>query len=134
MKFFKKIYLVSFIFVLPLVVSAESYNTGQPPQYNTGNYIGFDNPLQVKTICGALKLFLNALITLAVPVAVLFLVYAGFLFVWARGSTKELARAKRNILWVVIGIGIFMGAWLLGQIIMNTLNALSPNSQIGACK
>lgn len=117
------------LFFLPLFAFADT---------NSPNFVGLENPIRVDTICQALKLFLNVILTLAVPVAVLFLVYAGFLFVWARGSKDGLAHAKRNFLYTVIGIGIFMGAWVLGQIIANTLNQLggsvSPSQQIGQCK
>src|SRR6185295_17926397 len=125
MKLAKKIFFV-FIF-LPSLALADT---------NSPNLIGFGNPLRASSICQALKLFLNALLALAVPVAVLFLVYSGFLFVWARGSKDGLATAKRNFFYTVIGIGLFMGAWILGQIIANTLNQLGtsagqPNQQIG---
>ncbi len=129
MRFFKKKYLVGFLFLLPLVAGAQTCNTS----------VGFCNPLAQSTICGALKIFLTALLTLGIPVAVLFIVYAGFRFVWARGKPKELAAARTNLVYVLLGIGIFVGAWLLGQIIANTLNALAtgagqPNPQIGSCK
>ena len=81
---------------------------------------------------------MSALLTLAIPVAILFLVYAGFLFVWARGNPVGLKRAKWNLFYVVIGIGIFLGAWVLGQIIANTLTSLAntagqSTSSIGSC-
>ena len=61
----------------------------------------------------------------------LFLVYAGFLFVLARGSATGLQKAKSNLIHVILGIGIFIGAWLLGQIIANTINAVSPGTVSG---
>jgi hypothetical protein len=38
-----------------------------------------------------------------------------------------------NLLYTVIGIGIFMGAWLLAQVISNTLAALGIQI-LGSCK
>lgn len=104
-----------------------------------GGGVGFQNPLNASTICGALKIFLDGLMALAVPVAVVFLVYAGFLFVWARGNQEALTKAKKNLFYTVLGIAIFMGAWLLGQVVANTFNSLAsgagqPNSQIGQCQ
>lgn len=130
MTFFKTIYLGGFLFLLPLIAGAQ-----QP----CDTRVGFCNPLTQNSICGALKLFLTALLTLGIPVAVLFLVYAGFRFVWARGNPKALAAARTNLVYVILGLGIFIGAWLLGQIIANTLNSLAtgagqPNPQIGSCK
>jgi hypothetical protein len=158
MKYFRKIFFVSVLLVLPLVASAQlptpsGSSSGIPVPSGTGSGIPvpsgssapcntlltFCNPLSQDTICGALKLFLQALLTLGIPIAVLFIVYAGFLFVWARGSAKGLQHAKTNLLYTILGIAIFMGAWLLGQIVANTFSALAnssgqPNSQIGACR
>jgi hypothetical protein len=140
MKFFNKIYIGGFLFFLPLVAAAQSgSNNAVYVSGSNNSFVGFDNPLKAQTICQALKLFLTALLTLAVPVAVLFLVYAGFRFVWARGNPTALKTARTNLLYVVIGIAVFLGAWVLGQVIANTLNQLgtsagSPNPQIGQCQ
>jgi hypothetical protein len=148
MKVFRNIIVVSFVLFLPYVTHAQfnqgtnsQFNQGTNAQFNQGtnSLVGFNNPLNANTICDALKLFLQALLTLAIPVAVLFLVYAGFLFVWARGKPAGLVHARRNLFFTILGIAIFMGAWLLGQVVANTFNALArgagqPNNQIGQCK
>ncbi|OGC88308.1 hypothetical protein A2419_00395 [Candidatus Adlerbacteria bacterium RIFOXYC1_FULL_48_26] len=140
MKYLKKIYVAAFLFALPMVASAQGgYNNGNSSGYNNGNYVGFTNPLKADSICKALTLFLDAISAIGGPVAVLFLVYAGFKMVWARGNTKALEDAKRNLWYTIIGIGIFIGAWVLGQIIANTLGALgagagSSNPTIGQCR
>lgn len=134
MKKLRYISTALFLMSLPLIVGAT------PPTTQGGNsLIGFQNPLNASTICQALKIFLDALMALAVPIAVVFLVYAGFLFVWARGNKDALVKAKHNILYTILGIAIFMGAWLLGQVVANTFNSLAvgagqPNSQIGQCQ
>lgn len=122
--------VVGFIFFLPLFASAQNQGGS--------SVVGFGNPLNVSTICGALKLFLNALLTLAMPVAVLFLVYGGFKLVLARGNPKQLQVAKRNLFWIIVGIAIFMGCWVLGQILANSLNSLASQAgqttqPIGSC-
>jgi hypothetical protein len=144
MKALKHTTIAVFLLLVPLVVSAQGGNVFTPSGGNIappsgGNYVGFQNPLNAKNICDALKLFLEALLTLAIPVAVLFLVYPGFLFVWARGKPAGLVHARRNLFYTILGIAILMGAWLLGQLVANTFNALAvgagqQNNQIGQCK
>ncbi|MBY0473244.1 hypothetical protein K2Q00_03130 [Patescibacteria group bacterium] len=141
MKYVKKIYIAAFLFALPMVAGAQGqgYGIGNTQGYGMGNSVGFNNPLKADTICKALTLFLDAISAIGGPVAVLFLVYAGFRMVWARGNTKALEGAKTNLWYTVIGIGIFIGAWVLGQIIANTLGALgagagSSNPTIGQCR
>lgn len=65
--------------------------------------------------------------------AVLFIVYAGFKFVLARGKPEELKKARDNFLWTIIGIAIFLGAWLLASVIKNTVNQLGGNQNIISC-
>ena len=82
------------------------------------------NPLQFGTFCTLLKAIFNDILVLGIPIATLFIVWAGFKLVLARGNEKELTDAKRNLWYIVIGIALFLGAWTLSQIIANTLAAL----------
>lgn len=79
------------------------------------------NPLSAKNFPDLIKSILNAALIIGVPIIVLFLVYAGFMFIIARGNTTKLEDARRNLLWVVVGAGVFLGAWTIAQIIANTL-------------
>jgi hypothetical protein len=67
---------------------------------------------------------LNAALQIGIPIAVLFIVYAGLRFVLAQGKPEDLAKARTNMLWTVIGIGIFLSAWLLSEVIANTVNSV----------
>jgi len=88
----------------------------------------FENPLNFSTFCGLLKGIFNAILTLGIPIAVLFIVWAGFKLVLARGNTTALATAKLNLVYILVGIAIFLGAWMLSQIIANTVNALGATN------
>lgn len=57
-------------------------------------------------------------------VAVLFLVYAGFLFVTARGDTEQLKRARMAFFWAVIGTAVLLGAWVLANVLQGTVEQL----------
>ena len=105
--------------------------TGSNSVPNAGSGFSLTNPLNVKTICGLIKKILNVILGLGLPVAVLFMMYAGFLLVASKGKPDKLKGAKENMAHVMIGIGIFLGAWVLGQIIANTINAISPNTVSG---
>lgn len=88
----------------------------------------FENPLKVSTICGLIQKLLTALLVLGTPVAVLAMVYAGFMFVLARGNAEKLVKAQKNLLYVLMGIAIFFGSWVLGQVIANTINTIKPGT------
>jgi len=105
-------------------------NSNQPPSVSNNNSIfGIQNPLGNGTdsFCKLVKLLLNVIIIFGIPIATLFLVYAGFKLILARGNPEELKKARENLMWVIIGIGIFLGAWLLGQVIANTIIDLNVN-------
>ncbi len=136
---------------LPVVVGAQNTGNGTPPnvgngtQPNTGNgtqsptgnnpsSFVLQNPLSVKSFCGLVQALLKAFLQLGVPIAVLFLVYSGFLFVAARGNPTKLQNAKKNFGYVILGIAIYFGAWLLGQVVANTINSISAGSVSTSCQ
>jgi hypothetical protein len=98
------------------------------PSANTGSGTVI-NPLgNINSFCGLIKALLQAAVAIGIPIAVLFIVYAGLRFVLAQGKPEDLAKARQNMLWTVIGIGIFLGAWLLSMVIANTVNGLASGS------
>lgn len=109
--------------------------TSYPSNTNTGvNGAGqyeVKNPLGVGSFCGLIKALLRAIIAIGIPIAVLFIVYAGFKFVIAQGKPEKLSEARKNLMYTFIGIGIFLGAWLLAMVIANTINQLGQGTGQG---
>jgi hypothetical protein len=99
------------VFALPLT------NSGPTP---VGS-VKLVNPLGVNSFCGLVIKLLQAVIVIGIPIAVLFIVWAGFKFVLAQGNGEALKSARQNFLHVVIGIGIFVGSTLIANVIVNTL-------------
>ncbi|HEY5382992.1 MAG TPA: hypothetical protein VIJ88_00310 [Candidatus Paceibacterota bacterium] len=99
-------------------------NAVPPGQYQVKNPLGSN----INSFCGLIKALLGAAIAIGIPIAVLFIVFAGFKFVLARGNSEALVSARQNFMWTVIGIGIFLGAWLLAMVIANTVNTISTGS------
>lgn len=123
-----------------VTVPASPNNTvsvpAQPVPANSGCPAGgctVLNPLGSNSFCGLVKGLLTAAIQIGIPIAVLFIVYAGFKFVLARGSPEKLKEARQNFMWTIIGIAIFLGAWLLASVVANTVNALGGQQNIISC-
>ncbi len=87
------------------------------------------DPLNSQTICGLIKNLLQAVLIIGIPVSTLFLVWAGFLFVLARGNPAGLKKAQTNLKYVLLGIAVFLGAWTLGQLIAKTVASVAGGSQ-----
>ena len=132
------------LFVSPLVVFADVTSSGGFTGVTSvgGSSVGggvatVQNPLGgINSFCGLIKAILGAVIQIGIPIAVLFIVFAGFKFVLARGNAGKLEEARKNLMYTLIGIGIFLGAWLIAVVIANTVNSLgagSSQSQIISC-
>lgn len=95
----------------------------------SGGSATVQNPLGgINSFCGLIKAILGAVIQIGIPIAVLFIVWAGFKFVLARGNAGKLDEARKNLMYTLIGIGIFLGAWLIATVIANTVNSLGAGS------
>ena len=86
------------------------------------------------TICSALgdinlsrflELILRAFVLFSIPVLTFVIIYAGFKFILARGRPEELAIAKWNFGFVIIGTCLVLGAWVFANLIGATLNSIS---------
>ena len=92
--------------------------------------VGIQNPLDKSFssiplfIAGALKV----LVLVSLPIISLFIVYSGFLFVFARGSETALTEAKRNFFYVIVGAILILGAWVIATLIGGTVAQLTSGS------
>lgn len=72
-------------------------------------------------VAGALKV----LVTVSIPIIGFFIVYSGFLLVFAQGKEAALTKAKKSLLYVIIGAGLVLGAWVLATIIGSTVSQIT---------
>ncbi len=72
-------------------------------------------------VSGALKV----MVMVALPIITLFMVYSGFLFVFAQGNQEQLAKAKTNFVYVIIGSILILGAWVFASLIGGTISQLT---------
>lgn len=134
----KKKKILSFLFsgvmivfaILPFFTSAQGDTTTNNPDTttNVGNIkmdIKIDNPFKQDTIKGLIETIVNnILMPIGGVVAVVMIMYAGFLFVTARGEPAKITKAKDALLYAVIGAAILLGAWVISQVIDKTISDL----------
>jgi hypothetical protein len=68
---------------------------------------------------------LNIVIVIAIPIIVLFIIYAGFMYVTARGNASQLEQATRTLTYAIIGGVLILGAVTLGGIIGNVVDSFT---------
>ena len=78
------------------------------------------------------KGFIGGVYLIGTPIAALWLVIAGFLLVKARGNPTALANARKNLWHVLLGVTLFLASWLLGVMLVNTLNTVIPGIFTGS--
>lgn len=117
-KNWQKLFLVLCLFLLPFISSAQ--NTDVDPVAK------LQDPLNGKfgSIPALIQAFLEGMIRIGIPVVALAIIYSGFLFVFARGNTEKLGKAKTTLMYTLIGAAILFGAWAIAKLISETVLAL----------
>jgi len=83
------------------------------------------NPLRANNFTDLVRIVLEGVIKLGIPLVALAIIYAGFLFVTSRGNPESLTKARDALLNAVIGAALLFGAWGIAQIITDTVKELS---------
>lgn len=73
-----------------------------------GGSTTFTDPLGVGGISGLFDRIINDLLLLAGPIAVIMIVYAGYLFVTAADNQEQVKKAKATVKYAVIGIAVLV--------------------------
>jgi hypothetical protein len=68
--------------------------------------IDIPNPLIVNTFQELLGTIVNFIFILSLPIAIIMIVIAGFLFVTAMGEPEKIQKAKNMLIWVLIGLAV----------------------------
>ena len=82
------------------------------------------NPIKFGTIPEFIEALLGIVLQIGVPVAAFFLIYSGFLFVFARGDVDQIKQAKSTFMWTVVGTAVLLGAWVLAKAIGGTIEQI----------
>lgn len=98
------------LWCVPMLVSAEG--------------VTLDNPIAVETIEGLLRALIGIVIVFATPIIIFFIVYAGFLYVTARGNEQTITQANRALFYAIIGGLLILGAYVLIEIVSNLIESV----------
>lgn len=82
------------------------------------------NPLKANSIPELIANVAEFARNIGLPIAIIFIVYSGFLFVSAKGNEKKLESAKETFKWAVVGATLIVGADFLARAIVNFAKGL----------
>ncbi len=104
-----------FLSSLSLVFAQE----GQAPNIKLVNPLG-----STKTLPQLVDGILRIVLTIGIPIVALAIIYSGFKLIMAQGKPKELEDARRALLYTIIGAGILLGAYVIAEAVVGTVNAI----------
>ena len=115
-------FLSTFAFSLIFFLLSFSAALAQGSSVST---VTLKNPLNVDSITDLLVALLNIVIIIAVPIVVFFIIYAGFLYVTARGNAEQVKKASAALTYSVIGAILIIGAFVIVEIIGNLVDSFT---------
>jgi type II secretory pathway component PulF len=81
------------------------------------------NPITVPTFEAFLISLVAGVQIILVPIIVVFIIYAGFMYVTARGNPEAITRANKALLYAIIGGVIVAGAQAIIAIVSDTADS-----------
>ena len=82
-----------------------------------------------------IRTFINILLGFLGVIAVIVIIYAGFTWMTSLGNAERVTKAKRTIIWAVVGIIVILSAWTIASYIINlgqNLTGVSPGGGGGS--
>ena len=112
--------------VLAQESGADGGGSSNPNSGADGGSSVITNPIGINDISGLFDLILSIVITLAIPLIAVMIVYAGFLYLTAQGNTDKISKAHTALLYTVIGAAIILGSFVIKGAIQGTITNLNP--------
>ena len=106
--------IVLFILLIPIFLFAQS---------GPGIRTTIDNPIGTDSVQALLLKIMNLVAVVGAIVVVFMIIYSGYTIVMARGNEAALEKGKDMLLATVIGGAILLGADVIANVVVNTVNS-----------
>jgi len=100
---FRKTFL---LFVFIVIISLPVCVLAQGAGGWTGNEI--PDPLGGRDFTDITNSIIDWLLIIGVPIAVIMIIYAGFLWMTSAGSEDKVTKARKTLTWALIGLGVLI--------------------------
>ncbi len=110
------------------VLDSNSKTDSNTPQSTAASTL--KNPLKVNSIGDLVKSVLQVFSYIAVLFGVVMLIVVGFKYILSQGKPEEMKKASNELLYIVIGLAIVIGARVAVDIVINTMSStgvIDPN-------
>lgn len=111
-------------------VTRESSNANthrESSDASTFGSVSLESPLDsnISSIPKFFQAIIDILLVFAIPFIVFFIIYAGFLYVTARGNVETISKAHKALLYALIGGVLILGANVLLDVITGTVTDIT---------
>jgi hypothetical protein len=91
---------------------------------------GIENPLgpSITDIPSFIKVVIDFVLFIGVPIIALAIIYSGFLFVTAQGNSEKLTTAKKTLLYTIIGAALLLGSFVIANAIKGTVDDIKSST------
>jgi hypothetical protein len=129
---------LDFVILAPIILAnPDAGSRIQPDARGSGQDIDgtninikIDNPLgdNIYTIPKFIEALIEIVLIVGVPIVVLALIYVGFLFVSAQGKPEDITKAKKALLYTLIGATLLLGAFVIANAIGQTVDEIKKTT------
>ncbi len=113
-------YVVAGVWALYTIALSVAAQRGVP--------VSLESPLHVRSIEELLLSIIAIVLVFATPIIIFFIIYAGFLYVTARGNEQQISQASRALLYAIIGGLLILGAYMLIAVIGDLITSVAGTS------
>lgn len=100
-------------------------NTGTNINTKINNPLGADGPQNIQDF---IKVIVEAVVYIGIPIVALAIIYTGFLFVKAQGNPEAITKAKMSLLYTLIGGALLLGAFVIANAIGKTVEDITSTT------
>ncbi len=93
----------------------------QPVPAGGGGGVEIPNPLIVGTFQALVERIARYLFQIGIPIAVIMIIYAAFLYLTASGNPEKISKAHKTLIYALVGLAILFLAWGLTSLVKELL-------------
>lgn len=83
--------------------------------------VSIPDPLGEKTFTEILSAVTDLIVVIGLSVGVIMVIWSGILYTTAGGSEEKVTKARKTLIWTVVGIAILLSAKFIVDLIEKTL-------------
>jgi hypothetical protein len=119
----KYFFIITLLFTMSLPILVKTVNAEGVTIENK-----IKNPTNIDDLPSLIKTILYIVLVVGVPIVALAIIYTGFLFVKAQGNPEQITKAKKALVYTLIGAALLLGSWVIANAIGKTVGEVEKQT------